>query len=52
MHSGLLGSIGMLSVLAMTVMRKVLHKPIFKVFIHTLRDVNPGLPLRHIATAE
>lgn len=43
MHSGVLGSIGVISVMAMTVMRKVLHKPIFKVFIHTLREVNPGV---------
>ncbi len=42
MHEGVLGSMGVISVVAMSGMRKVLHKPIFKVFIHTLRDINPG----------
>ena len=42
MHEGLLGSMGVLSLLGMTAMRQILHKPIFKVFIHTLRDINPG----------
>lgn len=44
-----LGNVALMDVLSsvalllMLMLRSFLHKPIFKCFIHTLRDINPGL---------
>ena len=44
-HSALTDLVSSAALLLMLLLRSWLHKPIYKCFIHTLRDINP--PLAH-----